>query len=163
MLSAVYAECYLCWVSLVLSITCAECYLCWVLLCLVSCWVSLMLSPTNAECHLCWVSLISSTCWVSLCWMSLCWVSWRHRKKFVRWFANASQNVTKVFAQYIKSAFMKNLRWQFFFQKCLQKRHCLPTDIGAKTFSITTFSIMVLFQILSINHNQLYDTQHNIS
>jgi hypothetical protein len=63
---------------------------------------------------------------------------------------------------------MKNLQWQFFFQKCLPKRHCLPTDIIAKIFSITTFSIMtfgimVLFEILSINDNQLYDTQHNIS
>ncbi len=59
MLSVVYADCHLCWVSHIIL-------LCWVSLCWVPlCWVLLFWVL------LCWVSL----CWVSLCWMSLCWVS----------------------------------------------------------------------------------------
>jgi hypothetical protein len=84
-----YAECHLCWVSLMLCVTYAECHLCWVSLmpsvtyavCHLCC-VSLKLSVTYAEWHLCWVLHISRLCWVPLwwmlfCWVSLCWVSWR--------------------------------------------------------------------------------------
>jgi hypothetical protein len=51
MLIVTYAECHLCWLSLMLSVTYAECHLRW---------VSLMLSVTYAECHLFWVSLMLS-------------------------------------------------------------------------------------------------------
>ncbi len=51
MLSVIYAECHLYWVSFMLSINYAECHLCW---------VSFMLSAIYAECHLCWVSFMLS-------------------------------------------------------------------------------------------------------
>jgi hypothetical protein len=76
MLNVTYAECHLCWMSLMLNVTYAECHLCW---------MSLMLNVTYAECHLCWMSptwmllalsvTLSPLCWVSLCWVMLCWVS----------------------------------------------------------------------------------------
>ncbi len=84
MLSVIYAECHLCWVSFMLSVIYAECHLCC---------VSFMLSVIYAECYLCWVSFmlchlcwgvqISQFCWVSLGWMSLCWMSWRHFSPFL--------------------------------------------------------------------------------
>jgi hypothetical protein len=55
-----YAECHLCWLSLMLSVAYKP-----------LCWVSL-----------CWVLRISPLWWVSLCWMSLCWMSWRPLKKW---------------------------------------------------------------------------------
>ncbi len=58
-----YAECHLCLVSHMLSVTYAECHLCW---------VSLMLSVTYAESHLCWESLLLSVTY-AVC--DLCWVS----------------------------------------------------------------------------------------
>jgi hypothetical protein len=58
MLTVIYAECHLCWVSFMLSVIYAECHLCW---------VSFMLGVIYAECRL---------CWVPLCWMSLSWMSW---------------------------------------------------------------------------------------
>ncbi len=72
MLSVTYDECHLWRVSLMLSVTYAECHL----------WrVSLMMSVAYAvcrlccACHLCWVSHVSLICWVSLCWVSLYWMS----------------------------------------------------------------------------------------
>ncbi len=84
MLSVIYADCHLCWESLISS-SCSA-LLCWVSLC----WLSLMLIVTYklfmlsvtmlnvfvlnviyADCHLCWVSHKSSLCPVSLCWVTL--------------------------------------------------------------------------------------------
>ncbi len=42
MLSVIYAECHLCWVSFVLSVIYGECYLCL---------VSFILSIIHAKCH----------------------------------------------------------------------------------------------------------------
>ncbi len=67
MLSVIYAECHLCWVSFMLSVIYAESHLCWVsfMLSLIYaechlCWVSFMLSVIYAECHLCQVSFMLS-------------------------------------------------------------------------------------------------------
>jgi hypothetical protein len=68
MLSVAYVECHLCCVSLMQTVTYAECRLCWLWLMLsvtyAEChWLSLMLSVAYADCHLCWVSLmLSLTC-----------------------------------------------------------------------------------------------------
>jgi hypothetical protein len=79
MLTVVYADCHLCWLSLMLTVTYADCHLYW---------LSLMLTVTYADCHLCF-SVTYADChlyWLSLCWLSLiltvsytdcplCWLS----------------------------------------------------------------------------------------
>jgi len=109
MLSLMYAEGHLCWVSFMLRFIFAECHLCkvslsWKLLCWVSCMlrviyaechlcrVSIMLIFIYAECHLCWVSsMLSVICWVSFmpsviyaeC--HLCWVPFMLCAIYVVW------------------------------------------------------------------------------
>ncbi len=56
----IYAECHLCWVSLILSVIYAECRLYWV-----SYMLSVILSVIYAVWHI-----------SHLCWVPLCWVSW---------------------------------------------------------------------------------------
>ncbi len=51
MLSVIYVECHLCWVSFMLSVIYAECHLSL---------VSFRLSVIYAECYLCWVSFMLS-------------------------------------------------------------------------------------------------------
>ncbi len=63
MLSVIYAECHLCWVSSMLSVIYAKCHLCW---------VSSMQSVIYAKCHLCWVSPMLSVIYAEY---HLCWVS----------------------------------------------------------------------------------------
>ncbi len=59
-MSVIYAECHLCWVSLMLSVTYVDCHI-WALYAECHlCWVALLLSVTYALCHLCLVSLMPS-------------------------------------------------------------------------------------------------------
>jgi len=77
-LSVIYAECHLWWVSFMLSV---------IILNVIMLSVIFVQSVIYAECHLCLVSFMLSvimlnvihsechSCWVSLWWVSLCWVS----------------------------------------------------------------------------------------
>ncbi len=71
-----YAECHLCWLSLMLSVIYADCHLCW---------VSFMLTVTYAECHLCWLSLMLCVTYKPLCWVSSYWVSLPHFAANLDW------------------------------------------------------------------------------
>jgi hypothetical protein len=89
MLSVIYAECHLCWVTFMLSVIYSECHLLWVSFILsviysechlfrVSFILSVlmlsvvMLSVIYAECHLCWVPFMLSAIYAAC---HLCWVS----------------------------------------------------------------------------------------
>jgi hypothetical protein len=81
MLSMPYAECHLCWVSVMLSVSHVECHIYWVSLMLSVayavcrvCWVLFMLSVAYAVCRVCWVLLMLSVVHAECrSW----WASWR--------------------------------------------------------------------------------------
>ncbi len=162
MLSVIFAECHLCWVSFMLSVIYAGCHLCWVSFMLSFlyaechlCWVSFMLSVIYAECHLCWVSFVLNViyakyhlCWVSqirpLCWVSqirpLCWVSFTN-KAFILSVVMQNDVMLSVVAPFIEPPCPKLLKfdWQASFK----------TLIGPV--------ILSFFQIdASINSNKMY-------
>jgi hypothetical protein len=128
-----YAECYLCWVSVMLSVTYAVCHLRWGSLMLSVtyaechlCWVSLMLSVTYAECHLYWVSLTlcslyADECRYAECHYAACHYAQCHGATCVKWLT-----VTNTLAYYGTEIFTGAISLCWWVPLCWMPLCCMP-------------------------------------
>jgi hypothetical protein len=67
MLSVIYAECHLCWMSFMLNVIYAECHLCWMSFMLNVVMLSVIYAECRyADCHLCWLSFMLNVVMLSV-------------------------------------------------------------------------------------------------